>query len=101
MRFERYDLAVVQGGTGVGTVFNCSELSDKWIQVNGIAGGCTLTIEGTIDGTNYVTSAGPGTISADGIYAVEEAFLNFRVNRTAQGSGNPTVKLAGRNGHAV
>lgn len=101
MRFERYDLDVVQGATGTGTAFRCAELADKWIQVNAIAGGATLTIEGTIDGTNWVTSAGPGTITANGIYAVDETFLDLRVNRTVQGTGNPTVKLAGRNGHAV
>lgn len=94
MRKEDYDLNVVQGGTGVGTARTCGELVDKWVQVFGIAGGCVIRIEGTIDGTHYVTSG--ANITADGVYEIPEAFLKVQVNRTATGTGNPTVKLTGR-----
>lgn len=102
MVVQPLDLAVVQDATGTsGTGTSCRHLFDKWAQVFGIAGGGELTIEGTIDGTHWVSSSAnssgvAGSISVDGVYEVPEPFEKVRVNRRTQGTGNPTVKLACR-----
>jgi hypothetical protein len=98
MRSEPYDMNVVQGGTGAGTITPCRNHIDKWVQVAAIAGGCTLKIEGTIDGSNFVQSG--ADIVANGVYEVPEAFDQIRVNRSVAGTGNPTVKFIGRQARA-
>lgn len=102
MVVQPLDLAVAQNATGTsGTGTPVRHFYDKWVQVIGLAGGCELSIEGTIDGTNWSKSSAnsggiPGVINADGTYEVPEAWEKVRVNRTVQGTGNPTVKLAFR-----
>lgn len=99
MRLEHYSLNVVQAGVGTGTAFPCRDHLDKWVQVTGIAGGAAVTIEGTIDGATWVASTA-GSLTANGIYEIPEAFDQMRVNRTVQGTGNPSVLLAGRQGRS-
>jgi predicted metal-dependent phosphotriesterase family hydrolase len=101
MRAETYDLNVV-ATTGRGTSTTCRNHFDKWVQVSGIAGGATLTIDVTIDGTNWKASglAGVGSsITADGFYEVPEGAVAIAANRTVQGTGTPAVKLFGRQAH--
>lgn len=99
MRQETYPMNVVQGGTGAGTSLPAQHFIDKYVQVFGIAGGCTLQMQGTIDGTDYVKSG--ADIVADGVYEIPEAFVLLRVNRSATGTGNPTVTFSGRNERAA
>jgi hypothetical protein len=94
MRPSYVDLPVVQGTTGAGAAQQVQNLVDKWVQVAGIAGGCVLQVQGSIDGTNYSQSG--ANITADGTYPVDEAFDRVRINRSAAGTGNPTARLLGR-----
>lgn len=94
MRSETHILNVVQDATGVGTAFGSAEFIDKMVQVAGIAGGATLVVEGTVNGSNWITEA---TIAADGVTVIDKPWVQLRINRTVQGTGNPTVRFVGRN----
>lgn len=94
MRSETYVLNVPASGTG--TPFPCANLIDKWVQVQGIAGGANLVVEGTFNGSAYIAATG-GTLTADGEVNIKEAFVSMRINRTVVGTGSPTATLVGRN----
>ena len=101
MRGERYQLKVVQNGTGTFTPaidgqLGAAHLSNKTVQMTGIAGGCSVSIEGTIDGTNWFASSA-GAFTADGAKVIPESFYLIRTNRTVQGTGNPTVWMLAHN----
>lgn len=98
MRFENYQLDVVSAATGVGAARKCEDMTEKTVVATGIAGGCKLDIEGTVDGVNWVKSSATG-IAADGVTLVPETFAQVRVNRTVLGTGQPVATLAGRNAH--
>ena len=98
MRQEDYTLNVVQNGPGPGSLFTTRHFVDKWIQVHGIAGGCVLQVLGTLDGSNFVQSG--ANITADGAYEIPEGFISIEINRSVQGTGNPTVAFTGRNERA-
>jgi hypothetical protein len=99
MRADPVSLNVPATAT-TGTAVECADLFDKWVQITGIAGGATFNVEGTIDGTNFVTSGlnglGPN-ITANGVYEVPEGFVRIRLNRTVLGSGAPAGTLFARN----
>lgn len=98
MRQEDYSLNVVQGTTGAGSIQGSRGMRDKFVQVSGIAGGGVVKIEGSIDGTTFVTTGGTASnMTTDGIYTITEPFTLIRVNRTTAGTGNPTVTLTGYN----
>lgn len=99
MRYETYSLDVVQSTTGAGTGFPCAHHFDKWVQLADIAGGGSVTIEGTIDGTHWIASTA-GALTVNGVYEIPEGFASIRVNRTIQGTGNPTVALGARQGRS-
>lgn len=69
-------------------------------QITGIAGGATLTPQGTVDGTNYVTvgivpvssTTMATSITADGIYRADGSGLKvFRIAVTGAGTGTSTI----------
>lgn len=92
MRAETIELNVVQGATGAGTAVPAAHLVNKYVQTSAIAGGAAVTIEGEIDGTYAAITA---SITTNTITAVPATVNSIRVNRTVQGTGNPTVTLIG------
>jgi len=92
MRHQTHSLNVVQGATGVGTAQKTLDLVDKWLQVDGIAGGCVIELQGRISATWVVLVV----LNTDTLVEVPEAVSWVRTNRTTQGTGNPTLTLAGR-----
>lgn len=97
MRFESYQLDVKQDATGTGAALKCEDLADKTLVITGIAGGCVLDIEGTVDGALWVTSGTTKAINANAAVQLPETFAQIRVNRTTKGTGNPNVTLGARN----
>ena len=86
-------------GTGAGTAVDVSGAARIGVQITGITT-ATVTFQGTIDGTNWVTvglpAAATGTIAsaptADGIWFGPIAGLRqFRANITAYTTGTITV----------
>lgn len=86
-------------GTGNGTALDVGGLAAVGLQVTGISGD-TITIEGTIDGTNWVairalnlaTGAVATTITANGIYQVPVAGLDqLRSRISTYGAGTITA----------
>lgn len=79
---------------GQGDPVSVAEYFDKTIQVTGTFTGLSLTIQGTMDGTNWgdITSA----ITAVGITTFEATVKAIRVNATALTSGTPVVTFGGR-----
>lgn len=103
MRAETAALNVAVTAT-TGTPRATIDLTDKWVQIAGVAGGATFRVEGTLDGTNWVASglAGVGpNITANGIYSVPEWHAQTRINRTVLGTGTPTATLFGRDGRTT
>lgn len=99
MRHETIQLKIVSAGaTGVDAAGVClvEDLVNKWVQVAGIAGGTTVQIEGTIDGTVFFDMLA-SAISADGCYELPQAVKRLRTNRKVTGSGTTTVTLGGHN----
>lgn len=97
MRHETVTLKVVAAATtGPSDSALVDDLVNKWVQVTGIAGGTTLQIEGTIDGTNFFDML-TSVISADGCYELPQAVKRLRTNRKVGGSGAPTVTLGAHN----
>lgn len=64
---------------------------DKWIQVEGIAGGGQLRPQGRIRSGGAFANLGSSAISADGIYEIPEGITEIRIDRTVVGSGTPTA----------
>lgn len=98
MRGETYPLNVPATATP-GLPQMCHDLLDKWVEVTGIAGGGALQIEGSVNGSNW-TISNAGSLTADGMFEIPEAFRYIRVNRTVLGSGTPAVLLAARQGRS-
>ncbi len=86
-----YDLVVVQGATttGTGTAFPITDYENKWVQIGGTFVG-TVTIEITVDGSNWETVASTTTKA---IIQVLPMGLLLRINRTVSTSGQPSAKL--------
>lgn len=97
MRPFEADLAVA--ASGVAAASSARNVVGKWVQVNGLAGGAAVQIEGHLDGTNY--KALTDIITTDGMYqleangAADPPIGSIRTNRTTAGTGTPTVKLVG------
>ena len=90
MRLDTYPLDV-PAGVAIGTAQKVADLQDKMIQAFGMTG--TVVLEGTIDGTNWVSIIASVT---NGFTAITHPVVLIRCNRT--GGGNGTIVLAGRDG---
>jgi len=88
MRLEGHALDV-PGTVAQGTSKDVSDFVDKTVLISGIAGGATVRIQGRI-GTSAWANLG-SSITADGVYLFPESVTEMRVDRTAVGTGNPTV----------
>ena len=95
MRFEGYTLNVVQNGTGAGTPQWTENFRDLTVQFTGIAGGGSYTVEGSQDGSTWAPLG--AAVTADGIVLYTQCVKHIRINRTVQGTGNPTILLGCRN----
>jgi hypothetical protein len=69
-------------------------LTAKYVQVTGIAGGCVVRIQGSLDGTNFF-NIGAADINADGLQALPETVSHVRVDRKTVGTGTPSVVIGG------
>lgn len=71
-----------------------AEYFDKTIQVTGTFVGLSMTIQGSMDGTNWsdITAA----ITAVGITTFDATVRMIRVNATALTSGTPVIQFGGR-----
>lgn len=105
-------VAAIAPATAAST--STAELKGLGVQISGIAGGCVLAIEGTLDGSRWVRLCNladgaavnnvGSTFSADGIYRLgmakldpeEQVIWAVRVNRTVLGTGTPVVTVFGR-----
>lgn len=112
-RFARITMPVVQDATGPGALVPVQDLEAPSVQLVGLAGGCSIRIEASIDGTNWlqlINSANPSAsdFTTDGVYRLvlgttfggscgESPLVYMRTNRTVQGTGNPVVTLGARN----
>lgn len=72
------------GGLGLGIAS-----PTRIIQVSGIAGGSIIKIEGSLDGTNWVTWI--ANINADNAFIVDDGPVMMRSNCTTYGSGTVEV----------
>jgi len=80
-----------------GTVFPCGHLVNKWVYVDGIAGGAVLSIEGRAYSGGPWIVLGEGALNADGRIEVPESLIEISVNRTTLGTGSPKAVLVGHN----
>lgn len=86
-----------------GTPISFAEYSDRSIQVTGEDGGGTFTIEGSLDGTNYVTLTDPQgnalSFTAPGILEqISEATVWIRPALTGGSAGTLVVTIFGKRG---
>lgn len=76
--------------------------TDRAVQVTGTFGGATVTIEGTIDGTNYATLTDPQgnalSITAAKIEQVAETVVKIRPAVTGGSGTSVTVSLLAHRG---
>lgn len=96
---REFALQSAAAATGNGTAAMVSGLASLTLQVTGITGD-TITLEATVDGTNYVavlaanlnTGAVATTITANGLYSVPCAGLKFvRARISTYSAGAITV----------
>lgn len=82
----------------VGLPIPASAFADRTFQVDGTFGGGTVTIEGTLDGTNYHTltdSTGlPVTFTAAALKFITEASVQIRPKVTG-GDGTTSLNVTG------
>lgn len=86
-------------GWAAANVKSCAGYGSALLQIQGLSGGDTIQLSGTIDGTNYTVLSGINlntngsltTISADGSYAFP-AVGSIKYAKTGVGS-TPTVGL--------
>lgn len=94
MRHDYVQLPFPGSVPGQGAGVRIEEYTDKTVQVTGTFAGLSMTIQGTMDGTNWgdITAA----ITAVGITTFTATVKMIRVNATALTSGTPVVTFGGR-----
>ncbi len=98
MRWDRRSLTAAPiTANSTSTPVSVRDLVDKWAQIQ--AGNMAVAVEGTIDGTNWVTvdTAGP---SAGKVFEIPQAFESLRVVTSGFAAGSSTVWLAFREGRS-
>lgn len=92
MRNDLYPLNVPAGADGTGSIQATPDMVDKWVQVGGTFT-CTVTLQGTIDGNNWVTLL---ATAVAGIFEVPHNVRSMRVVISGWAAGQATVMLAAR-----
>lgn len=80
--------------TGTAEPVGVLDLRDKYLQVGGTFT-ATIQIQGSVDGTNYVSEGSAITTASTAAVAVNPTYQKMRAVCTAYTSGTPTVVLTG------
>lgn len=91
MRYEDYALQVVTDAGQSGGVLSVKDLAQKWIQFAGTFV-ATLLVQGTINGTDFVTIA---TVTSAGLVEVPQTLKAIRIFTSAYTSGTPGAVISG------
>lgn len=94
MRFNKLTLqnpAFPAGGAGTAQLVQ--QFINKYIQVAGTFV-ATVNLEGTIDGTNWITLH--AALSTGTLYSIPQTVEKLRLNVTAYTSGAPLVTFSGQ-----
>lgn len=79
-----------------------AEFTDRSVQVTGDDGGGTVTMVGSLDGTNYVTLTDPAgnaiSLTAAGLKQISEATVSIGPVLTGGSGGSIVVTLFGKRG---
>lgn len=94
MRTDFYGLDT-PSAPGTGAQLPVEEYTDKSVQLSGTFSVASVTIEGTLDGTNFGDVTGSLTAVGD-IGAISSALKAIRVRVDALTGGTAAVKFVGR-----